>query len=189
MANEAPSPSMPSVPTERTGVELNDNDVLCGRGLGASQFIGNKRFRDLVDTRKKEYNAEYSYLEKAEIAEEVFMVIRSRGGRFLKMVGLDAEKTAGSVVKRGNWMETDIKSALEKCKQALREKEVPAHGGKAYRRKKKTNRSPKGNKSAECQSHVPLPPAAHLPAESNAAVESYSVRSMVIANEMCLLHQ
>lgn len=41
-------------------------------GLGPSHFIGNKRFRDLVDSRKAEYNALNSYNEKAVIAWEVY---------------------------------------------------------------------------------------------------------------------
>ena len=157
MANEA-SPS-------ETGVVLNDNDVLCGRGLGASKFIGNKRFRDLVDARRDEYVSEDSYNEKAVIAQEIYMFIRSQGGRFLKMVGSDTKKPARSVVETGIWVETDVKSALEKCKQALREKQAPTDGGgaKARNSKKKAYGSPRETKSAEGATEART-------AESNAAV-------------------
>lgn len=46
---------------------LNDNDVLLGRGIGPSYFIGNKRMAKLVESRKEEYNSIRSYKKKISI--------------------------------------------------------------------------------------------------------------------------
>ena len=98
---------------------LNEHDVLFGRGLGSSQYIGSKCFRRLVEGRKEEYTSTKSYKQKAVIAKEIYHEIRARGGRFLILVA--TEKPARNVVESGVWKEADEKAALEKCKQSLRE--------------------------------------------------------------------
>ena len=96
--------------------ELNDNDVLCGRGPGLSQFEGNLRFHKLVNARKKQYNADSTNRrEKKRLAQEILSHIHGKGGRFLKQVNvqdsLDTE-----------WYEVEASISEEKVKQALREK-------------------------------------------------------------------
>jgi len=99
---------------------LNDNDVLLGRGTGYARYVGNKRFLRLVRNRKKEYNSTKSYIVKGEIAVDVYCCLKKRNGRFLKLVKTGQRAT--NVVREGVWREASQKDALEKCKQALREK-------------------------------------------------------------------
>ena len=101
-------------------IKLEDNDVLLGRGSGQSQYIGSRRFRAVVETRRAEYTANPSYKVKARIAREVFEEITSRGGRFLELV--DTGKRIKNLVDEGVWRVVTQSVALEKCKQALREK-------------------------------------------------------------------
>ena len=104
-------------PTTKMTSSLNANDVLLGRGKGSSDYIGNVRFRSLVNERKEEYTGSDNYNEKSMIAREVYNEIHSRGGRFLKPA-----ETASSGKNR-LWCVASKSQALEKCKQALREKQ------------------------------------------------------------------
>lgn len=90
---------------------LNDNDILCGRGSGPNDHIGNKAFRNLVSTRRKEYLETTTRSQKARIAREIISVVKSFSppGRFLEKV----TDTSWDVVSEGK--------ALEKVKQALRQ--------------------------------------------------------------------
>jgi len=99
---------------------LSDNDVLLGRGLGYARYVGNKRFLRLVRKRKMEYKSIKSYNAKAQIAKDVYRCLKKRNGRFLKLV--ETGQRARNVVRDGIWREASRKDALEKCKQALREK-------------------------------------------------------------------
>ena len=129
MTTKKASSSVPYDSTERHGpiiTCLNDNDVLLGRGKGASKFIGNTRFRDLVNTRKEEYSALTANIDKAVIAYEVYYEVQSRGGRFLKLIR--APQPGKSIVKHGVWNEANEEAAIEKCKQSLRQKRAPSNG-------------------------------------------------------------
>jgi len=62
---------------------VNNNDVLCGRGGGTNTQIGNRRFRSLV----QEFQPTYLLCRRKEkplIARTIVLIIRNRGGRFLK---------------------------------------------------------------------------------------------------------
>jgi hypothetical protein len=97
--------------------ELNDNDVLCGRGPGLSQFEGNLRFHKLVNARKKQYNADSANRrEKKRLAQEILSHIHGKGGRFLKQVNVQADSLDTE------WYEVEAYVSEEKVKQALREK-------------------------------------------------------------------
>ncbi|CAB9502817.1 Transfer protein [Seminavis robusta] len=102
-----------------TITDLLPHDVLLGRGLGSSQYQGNKAFLEVVEQYKASYNQTLSYKEKKSIAKEVFGIIQSRGGRFLKL--LNYQKGARNVVQEGAWCLANVDEALEKCKQALRQ--------------------------------------------------------------------
>lgn len=98
--------------------ELNEHDILCGRGSGPNDYCGNKHFLSLVARRRDEYLATKSRILKARIAQEVVNEIRSLNppGRFLER--------ARRKNKRGDslWtVVTDEKKCLEKVKQACRE--------------------------------------------------------------------
>jgi hypothetical protein len=100
--------------------ELNHNDVLCGRGSGPNDRVGNIEFRNLVMTRKAEYLAAASRDAKGRIAYDIINAVRSRGGRFLRK--LSPEQTTDVGFKRGtNVFElADVATVLEKTKQTLR---------------------------------------------------------------------
>eukprot|EP00980_Cylindrotheca_fusiformis_P021296 scaffold8206_cov135-Cylindrotheca_fusiformis.AAC.2 len=93
--------------------EPNENDVLCGRGGRINSHSGNVKFRDVIQTRKKEYLAPTTKkLEKAHIAASIVNDIRSMQppGRFLKEDG-----------KTGMWFDIGDAKAIKKTGQALRE--------------------------------------------------------------------
>jgi hypothetical protein len=92
--------------------EINENDVLAGRGGRINAHIGNVQFRDMVAARKKDYLAKSTKkLEKAHIAAEVVRIIRNMTppGRFLKA---DPD---------GLWYDIGDQKAIKKVGQALRE--------------------------------------------------------------------
>ena len=95
--------------------------------MGPSHWVGNKRFRDLIDSRKAEYIAIESYNDKAVIAWEVYNEVRRRGGRFLKLS--EVSKNKASIIGHGIYEEASENKSLEKCKQALREKRKASVNG------------------------------------------------------------
>lgn len=101
----------------RGEIVLNQWDVLLGRGNGACNYIGNKRFLDVVDEYKAEYNSTRSYLVKAEIGLQVLAEIEAKGGRFLEQITNNDGKPLRNVVRDGKWRIADRKAAVEKCKQ------------------------------------------------------------------------
>ena len=114
--------SSPAAPTNKGRITaLNPNDVLMGRGRGPSQYIGNRLFLELVDTRKDEYTSTESYIAKRAIAQQVYHEVKLRGGRFLKLVVSD-RKPAKNVIDEGVWCDAGESAGLERCKQALRAK-------------------------------------------------------------------
>ena len=70
----------------------------------------------LVESRKAQYNSIRSYKEKAKLAAEIVLIIRLRGGRFLRQAAADSPP--GTICWR---VTEDDKVAQEKIKQALRE--------------------------------------------------------------------
>lgn len=90
--------------------EIQDDDVLFGRGGATNNHIGNKRFRALVSEHQPVYLAAKKR-DKSSIARTIVKIIRERGGRFLKKVDDNGTK----------WEEVGDKKAGEKTSQALRE--------------------------------------------------------------------
>lgn len=72
--------------------------------------------RDLVASRKEEYNSVKSYKVKKRIGREIYDEIVSRGGRFLQQV------SNGNEARDVLYEEVPKKRGEEKCKQLLREK-------------------------------------------------------------------
>jgi len=88
---------------------INAHDVLCGRGGGTNSQIGNRRFRKLV----QEFQPTYLLARRKEkplLARTIVLIIRKRGGRFLKK---DDET--------GELYEVGDAKAEAKTSQALRE--------------------------------------------------------------------
>lgn len=101
---------------------LHQNDVLLGRGSGSSRFIGNQSFRDIVKEHRQEYLSTKKHKVKNEIARKVYDAVHASGGRFLRPAE-ESELLDHSVVE-ATWYECDEKTALEKCRQSLRQKVV-----------------------------------------------------------------
>lgn len=114
MPPKPPSPSSSAAAAADDGVirEINNNDVLCGRGGRTYHHSGNVQFRKLVDLRRQEYlDRNTKRLDKASISAEVMNAIRNMDppGRFLK------EK------KDGTFFDIGDAKAIVKIGQALRE--------------------------------------------------------------------
>lgn len=89
--------------------EVNIHDVLCGRGGGTNTQIGNRRFRTLV----QEFQPTYLLCRRKEkplIARTIVLIVRNRGGRFLK-----------KQEDEGAYYEVGDEKAEAKTSQALRE--------------------------------------------------------------------
>jgi hypothetical protein len=89
-------------------IEVDDRDVLMGRGGITNSHPGNKIYRTHVTMRKEQYSAAPK-LKKAFVAKLVTDEIYHSGGRFL-------------LEKQGRWVEISPDKAREKTCQALREK-------------------------------------------------------------------
>lgn len=107
--------------------ELNDNDVLQGRGSGSMQNTGNIKFRNLVEKLRPAYVATSSRKEKAKMISDMVQLIQSRKGRFLQRLcdkeveelGLDV-KSGESHGEQDHYVEMTDEEAAEKAKQAIR---------------------------------------------------------------------
>jgi len=94
--------------------QLNQNDVLSGRGGRINSHAGNIKFRNLVDFHKHSYLAKTTKkLDKVKIADAIVKQIRNMhpSGRFLKE---DADFSC--------WKEIGDEKARKKAGQAMREK-------------------------------------------------------------------
>lgn len=100
--------------------KLNSRFFSSSRGSATSTYVGNVRFRAIVEEHKPAYRAAPRNKVKTEVAEVVFKEIRSLGGRFLRL-GESAEPIE-FVIEEGTWYEEDKDVSLEKIKQALRQK-------------------------------------------------------------------
>ena len=89
--------------------DVNHYDVLCGRGGGTNSQVGNKRFRTLVQDFQPTYLLARRK-EKPLLARTIVLIIRKRGGRFLRK-----DEETGMLYEVG-----DAK-AEAKTSQALRE--------------------------------------------------------------------
>lgn len=89
-------------------IDVNDQDVLFGRGGVTNSHPGNLNYRSIVRNLQREY-LDAPKLKKAAVAMRVVEEIYSQGGRFL-------------VEENGTWVEVEREKAREKTSQALREK-------------------------------------------------------------------
>lgn len=87
-----------------------ESDVLCGRGGGTNVHPGNKLFRDLINSHRREY-LRAKKNDKPDISRSIVRTIRETGGRFLKRDE-----------KAGLWFEIGDDGAREKTSQALRQR-------------------------------------------------------------------
>jgi hypothetical protein len=158
MTDKVPSPSTPVAPKSTHLItELNLNDVLHGRGTGPNEFVGNQRFRSIVERRKDDYKSAPKNKMKTKIARDIMAQIHARGGRFRKKV--ESGKPVTNLIEAGVWCEVEESVALEKCRQALRQKREPSEVIGVR------NNEEQG--SPERNLHDVLSPAASLPRSSS----------------------
>lgn len=103
--------------------QLEQSDVLFGRGSGTNKHPGNIVFREHIKKRKAEYNAAKHRRVKAKIAQEVVDSVLASNNegpppRFLRKA--TARDVSLSGVPDGAWCLVDDKTIVEKTKQALR---------------------------------------------------------------------
>jgi len=91
-------------------VGYNENDVLFGRGGRGNHHPGNKKYRALVRSYKKEYKNTKCKQAKTAMAKLITEKINKDGGRFLRY---NKDK--------GVWLEVPKLRARTKVSQALRE--------------------------------------------------------------------
>ena len=107
-------PDEPVVPPGRRAVLgsltlVSEHDVLCGRGGGTNSQMGNRRYRALV----RDFQPTYLMArrrDKPRMARSVVLIVRRRGGRFLRRDDAD-----------GRLYEVGDEKAEAKTSQALRE--------------------------------------------------------------------
>lgn len=90
----------------RLASDANDNDVIEGFD-GATDYIGNRRFRQLVATVRRNFLATTDLAEKEAINTKVYRQIIQRGGRFRR---LDSD---------GIWRVLPEAEAAKRCRTAL----------------------------------------------------------------------
>uniref|UniRef100_A0A7S2KQV1 DUF6824 domain-containing protein n=1 Tax=Leptocylindrus danicus TaxID=163516 RepID=A0A7S2KQV1_9STRA len=100
-----------SQPTLTNVTKPFPNDVLCGRGGGSQNHIGNKEYRSVIAMNKRRY-IEASRRHKSLLVESIVKAVRLQNppGRFL-------EKDS----KTGMWNDIGDKRAFAKTCQAIRE--------------------------------------------------------------------
>jgi len=96
--------------------EVNDTDVLCGRGAPTNFHTGNQYFRGIVSQYQPMYLGA-KRADKPEIACRVVERIQEHGGRFLKRTKRPGVGVSGHFC----WVKIGEQRAYEKACQALRE--------------------------------------------------------------------
>jgi hypothetical protein len=109
--------ALPALPTKSSGSdqriyisEVNDSDILCGRGGKSNHHPGNKRYRQVVSEMKTMYRSTEAKTVKTDLSRAIVDHVCSYGGRFVKK----DEKT-------GQYYLLSKAEARKKTSQALRE--------------------------------------------------------------------
>lgn len=113
-------------------LELNDNDVVCGRGKGYYNREGNVRFRDIVRSYIPEYTSARTKYEKSRILENIMEVVQSQNNGTTRFVRLDED---------GFWVEIAREEAREKVGHAMREL-LASQRKKARQTERRKNQQP-----------------------------------------------
>jgi hypothetical protein len=134
MVEDARKPEAPSTKAEKMNAafiyELRPSDVLLGRGSRTDQYPGNMAFREAVNRCKREYSTTVDHEAKRGIAEHIIAQVEQNHGRFLRRaepnsneaVALGVASSDDGSKPKPAWVMIDKIAAIEKTKQALREK-------------------------------------------------------------------
>jgi hypothetical protein len=100
---------------------LLPNDVILGRGVPVVKWQGNKRFRDLIRTRKAQYMGTGRRHVKQRIAQELLQELYLKDFRFLVPIqNNEGSPPHGAVA----WSVASEGAVLNKIKQALRKSDT-----------------------------------------------------------------
>lgn len=104
------------VKVENKELVLHENDVICGRGSGVTNWRGNAEFRFLCWKMKSTYVRAHR-ADKASIAQKIMdtFAVLTPPGRFVELL-------EGTEVQEGRCKLVPFEQAMEKTCQALREK-------------------------------------------------------------------
>jgi hypothetical protein len=159
-----PTTPASSKPVCETPADVNSYDVLCGRGGGTNSQIGNRRFRKLV----QEFQPIYLLARRKEkplLARTIVLIIRKRGGRFLKK-----DEETGELYEVG-----DAK-AEAKTSQALREgldvRATKSAASSLMDKKKKQSLKPEDTSEKSPQSPVSV--GENITSPSSVGIKSHS---------------
>jgi hypothetical protein len=146
--------------------EINDRDVLQGRGSGSNLYQGNMIFRDMIDEVAVSYTSTTSRKEKNKLVDELIGVIHERNGRFLHPIDSDEAKRLGLDPNVDFFYEITDSDAVDKVKQAIRYVHYKKRPLMEQRRKE----------AAERRGHSTIPGAAER------LMEARSVSSSINSN-------
>ena len=105
--------------------DLNETDVLLGRGTGPSEHKGNREFRYLIAKRTNEFNSTDNRQTKSRIAEQTLKDVKVKNGRFLRRLDKSehrfiSDKTSAPELDDVLYVQVDDVIAVLKTKQAFR---------------------------------------------------------------------
>lgn len=113
------------------GFEPSNYDVICGRGKGCANWIGNRRFRVTISMNKDRYVQAPTKLDKSLVVDEIVKTIAA------------ASPSTGGFIKKdeatGRWYKITDQQARDKCAHAMRDA-VAAVGKTGGRRRKSKSR-------------------------------------------------
>jgi hypothetical protein len=139
--------------------ELNNFDVLLGRGMPILKQAGNNRFRTLIANHRDEYRAVNRHTHKDEIARRIMLTIRALGGRFLRTIESANDKSIYKIDENVQaWVIVDEETSLQKVKQALRELPWSAESAKKRKKAKRNLDSPSSHSAGSQRIGEPFNP-------------------------------
>ena len=105
--------------------DLNETDVLLGRGTGPSEHKGNRDFRFLIAKHTTEFHSTANRLTKSRIAEQTVKDVMVKRGRFLRRLDKSEhrfilDKTSAPALDDVLYIQVDDVTAVLKTKQAFR---------------------------------------------------------------------
>lgn len=160
-SNRKPRRQLPEIKTYIAEKEPTDKDILGGRGGKTNNHPGNKIHWLEVLSRRQRYKSAVDDDEKTRIAQEVLdCVINKHGGRYVQQ-----DK------KEGKWYVLPNKVALDKAKQALRDKHVPKKEWVPKQYRFETTKCVTINKKVHCPApKKAAPPTLVAPSQMNLSV-------------------
>jgi hypothetical protein len=114
------------------GSELSSYDVICGRGKGCSNWVGNRRFRVMIAMYKERYLQAPTRIAKSAVLENIFQTVQASSPP-TRFVRKDQAST-------GRWYEIRDDEARNKVGHAMRDA-IGADEKKTYRHKNRKSKA------------------------------------------------